>query len=245
MSFDDEPKLYAELAGWWPLVSAPEDYAEEVDSIVEILGDGSAAGRPRLLELGSGGGNLAFHLAKRFDVTLSDRSPSMLAVSRALNPTLEHIEADMRTLRLGRAFDLVVLHDAVMYLTTEADLRAALETAALHCRPGGAVFVAPDHVRERFGPSTDHGGEDGPDGRSLRYLEWTLDAPPEATAFETLYAFVLREASGESRVVLDRHTCGVFPKAKWHALFGEVGLESRDAVDRWDRVVFVATKPAD
>ena len=83
-----------------------------------------------LLELGLGGGNNTSHLKRHFALTLVDRSPAMLAVSRALNPDCEHVTDDMRTVRLGRIFDLVFVHDAVSYLTTEDDLRAALETSA-------------------------------------------------------------------------------------------------------------------
>ena len=67
----------------------------------------------------------------------------------------------MRTVRLGRTFDCVFVHDAVCYMTTEHDLRAAIATAAAHCRPGGVVLMAPDYVRETFRPGTDHGGHDG------------------------------------------------------------------------------------
>jgi trans-aconitate methyltransferase len=74
----------------------------------------------------------------RFSVVLVDRSPGMLEVSRALNPECDHVEGDMRTVRLGRQFDCVFVHDAVCYMTTEADLRAAIETAYVHCAPGGA-----------------------------------------------------------------------------------------------------------
>ena len=45
--------------------------------------------------------------ARHFALTLVDRSPAMLAVSRALNPDCEHVTDDMRTVRLGRIFDLV------------------------------------------------------------------------------------------------------------------------------------------
>ena len=71
-----------------------------------------------LLELGSGGGNNASHLKHRFECTLTDLSPEMLALSRTLNPECEHIEGDMRTLRLERTFDAVFVHDAIAYITT-------------------------------------------------------------------------------------------------------------------------------
>lgn len=85
----------------------------------------------------------------------------MLAVSAALNPDCEHRQGDMRTVRIGRTFDAVFVHDAVMYMTTERDLRAAIETAFVHCRPGGAALFAPDCVCETFVSETEHGGHDG------------------------------------------------------------------------------------
>ena len=63
----------------------------------------------------------------------------MLEVSKALNPQCEHILGDMRTLRMDRSFDAVFIHDAIMHMTTREDLRAAMETAFVHCRPGGAA----------------------------------------------------------------------------------------------------------
>jgi SAM-dependent methyltransferase len=234
--------LYTELAPWWPIFSDPADYGEEVDEFMQIL-DLPPSESPRtLLELGSGGGNLASHLKAHFRVTLSDLSPDMLAVSRALNPELEHIQGDMRSLRLGRAFDSVLIHDAIMYCTTPEDVRAALATAAIHCRPGGTVLVAPDYVRETFTPATSHGGEDGPDGRALRYLEWTTDPDPTDTTFETIYTIVMRDVDGKIRVELDQHTEGLFPEADWLAWFAEAGFTVRVARDKWDRHIFVGVK---
>ena len=98
--------LYTELASWWPLFSDPADYAEEVDSFLQLLDLPVSEHQHTLLELGSGGGNLASHLKAHFQVTLSDLSSDMLAVSRKLNPDLEHIQGDMRSLRLARRFAL-------------------------------------------------------------------------------------------------------------------------------------------
>ena len=38
----------------------------------------------------------------------------MLAINQATNPECEHIVGDMRTLDLGRQFDVVLIHDAIM-----------------------------------------------------------------------------------------------------------------------------------
>ena len=105
-------RLYQDLAAWWPLISPPEEYAEEAAFAGRLL---RQADRPvrEVLELGSGGGHCASHLAPGFTMTLVDLSPGMLAVSRQLNPDCEHVEADMRTVRLGRDFDAVFVPDNI------------------------------------------------------------------------------------------------------------------------------------
>lgn len=220
-------KLYGELASWWPLMSAPSDYAEEAAVYRRAIVDGSRRPVRTLLELGSGGGNNASHLAPHFAaMTLVDLSPAMLAVSRALNPSLEHVHGDLRATRLGRRFDAVLVHDAITYMTTEDDLRRAMETAFVHCEPGGAALFCPDCVRETFREETEHGGHDG-DGRSMRWLSWTWDADPGDTVYEVDYAYLLREGLGPPRVVLDRHQEGLFARADWLRLLALVGFEPR------------------
>jgi trans-aconitate methyltransferase len=220
------PRLYGDLAGWWPLVSAPEDYAEEAALYEQAIVAHAARPVRAVLELGSGGGNNASHLKARFTMTLVDPSRGMLAVSRRLNPECEHIEGDMRTIRLGRRFDAVFVHDAVSYMTSEGDLRAAMQTAFVHCEPGGVALFAPDHLRETFSPSTDTGGEDG-DGRALRYLEWSWDPDPADSLAVTDYAYLLRDRDGTVEVVHDRHVEGLFSRADWLSWLADAGFEPR------------------
>lgn len=217
--------FYDELAEWWPLLSAPADYAEEAAFYQRQLLAHCDGPCDTMLELGSGGGNNAHHLKARFRNTLVEPSLAMLAVSRELNPELEHIQGDMRTVRLGRAFDCVFVHDAVCYMITETDLRQAMATAYVHCRPGGAVLFAPDYVRETFRPDTDHGGHDGP-ARSARYLEWTWDPDPDDSTYTVDYAFMLRGADGNVRVEHDRHVEGLFARGEWLRLLREAGFDA-------------------
>ena len=241
------PRLYGELAAWWPLLSDPGDYVEEATFYqTQLLAacDGEAR---TLLELGSGGGNNASHMKARFDMVLVDRAPGMLAVSRALNPECEHVEGDMRTVRLGREFDCVFVHDAVCYMTTLADLRQAIETAYLHCRPGGAVVFAPDHLRENFHGSTDHGGHDV-GARALRYLEWTWDPDPSDTTYTVDYVYVLRDSDGSTNVEWDRHIEGLFARADWLRLLSEAGFRPKmvpfdhSELEAGSYEIFVCTK---
>jgi len=145
--------MYSDLAPWFHLLTTPSDYADEAAFVTRVVDEVVEGRADTLLELGSGGGNNASHLKARFACTLTDISPEMLALSRTLNPECEHLEGDMRALRLGRTFDVVFLHDAVSYLTSEDDLRRAIETAAIHVRPGGAVILTPDATSESFKPT--------------------------------------------------------------------------------------------
>ncbi len=229
-------RFYGELATWWPLISPKEDYAEEAAEIARQLGSAR-----EVLELGSGGGSNAYHLKARFALTLVDLSADMLAVSRALNPECEHLQGDMRTLRLNREFDGVLVHDAIDYMTTEDDLRAAFETAFAHCRPGGLALFIPDEVAETFEPGADHGGTG-----DVRYLEWSWDPDPDDTWTQTEYVFLLRDA-GQVRSVHESHHHGLFGRETWLRLLRETGFDARAVLeqtteDRAPRVMFRATR---
>ena len=220
-------KLYDELAEWWPLFSAPDDYAEEAAFFARVLTDACEPAPRTVLELGSGGGNNALHLKSKFEMTLVDLSPQMLAVSRKLNPECEHRVGDMRTVNLGRTFDAVFIHDAIAYMTSEAALGAAVSNAYRHCRAGGVALFVPDRVRETFVAETKHGGHDGDDGRGLRYLMWTVDPDPTDTTYRTDFAIMLREQNGDTGVTHDYHIEGLFPRAEWMRLLREAGFEAR------------------
>ena len=219
-------RMYSDLAPWFHLLTHPSGYWDEAAFVSRVVDDVAIGDTRTLLELGSGGGNNASHLKARFECTLTDISADMLALSQTLNPECEHLEGDMRTLRLGRTFDVVFIHDAISYLTSEDDLGAAIETAAAHVRPGGVVILTPDATTEIFNPRTDHGGHDGDDGRSLRYLEWIH--PTTSSTYDVDYLIIARGPGEDVRVVHDRHVLGLFPRATWERLVAETGLELVD-----------------
>ena len=222
----DRWRMYGDLAPWWPLLSAPEDYAEEAGIFLRTLS--RALGRPprTILELGSGGGNNASHMRRRARMTLVDLSPGMLRASRRLNPRCAHRVGDMRTVRLGRTFDAVFVHDAASYLRTEAGVRATARTAAAHLAPGGVVLLVPDWTRESFRPGASCGGHDRA-GRSLRYLAWTHDPDPRDREYQCDYAFLLRDGRGRTRTAFETHRLGLFPRALWLAALRDAGFRAR------------------
>ena len=236
-------KLYTELAVWWPLVSPVSEYQEEVAYFLPLLADVIDRPPVTMLELGSGGGNNALYMKSVFSaVTLVDLSPYMLEASKQINPDCEHIEGDMRTVRLNRMFDVVFIHDAIDYMTTLDDLKQALQTAFIHCKSGGMALFVPDAVRETFEPSTDHGGEDGIEGQGVRYLEWSYDPDEDDSTYITDYVVIFREPGLPVTVEHDQHVLGLFSDDDWLRLLAEVGFKADFAVDPYERHVFVARK---
>ena len=241
-----EHHLYSDLAEWWPLISPPSDYAEEAAEAARHLRSASIPVHD-VLELGSGGGSNAWHLRRHFTMTLVDRSEEMLGVSRRVNPGCEHVAGDMRDIRLGRTFDAVFVHDAVAYMLDETDLRAAMVTAFEHCRPGGIALFIPDETTESFAPDTEHGGNDGDDGRAVRYLEWSWDPDPTDTSTTTHYVFVLRHADGRIDTVADTHRFGLFSRDDWLRLLAEAGFDAEVVTeetteDRRPRDLFIGRR---
>jgi SAM-dependent methyltransferase len=96
-----------------------------------------------VLDIGCGTGRLLESLA----VTIGecwgvDYAESNVAYARATRPRLTVRQGDMRTVRLGRRFDVVTCFgNALSYALTDADLRSAAETFAAHAHPGTLLMV--------------------------------------------------------------------------------------------------------
>ena len=218
--------LYDRLAYLWPVISPPEDYADEAVHWRDALRGHLGPGRHRLLELGVGGGHNLSHLTAEFDAVAVDISPKMLDLSRSLNPTVEHHLGDMRTFRLpGRTFDAVLIHDAICYMLTEDDLRAAFATARAHLRPEGLLLVAPDLVRDTFTPGMKLSWRTQRDGVEIATEEIVSDNDPSDTVVESHFTYTINER-GSLRVEHDVHVTGLFPIAAWLSLMEEAGFRT-------------------
>ena len=216
-------KLYNELAYLWPVISPPETYAEEAEHWRRAIRNKLGEGQHHLLELGVGGGHNLSHLTGDFEATAVDISPRMLELSRRLNPRVEHYLGDMRTVRLGRKFDAVLIHDAIGYMLTEDDIRAALTTAKKHLRPGGLLLAAPDLVREGFHEGMVHRWTGSAGDIRIETEERIYDRDPSDTIIESHFTYRITE-KGADRTEHDIHITGLFPIGDWTRLMEETGF---------------------
>jgi SAM-dependent methyltransferase len=147
-----------------------------------------AAGAGGLLELGCGSGRVLLPCAEAVGgrVWGVDRSPAMLELARRRAATeglaglVELVEADLRSVRLGRRFPLVTVpFRTLFHLRTDDEWLAALATVHAHLADGGLlagdVFV-PDPELLAAGERLTFTGEfQTPDGRVAVWDHWSVD----------------------------------------------------------------------
>lgn len=222
-------RLYEQLAHLWPLLSPLEDYAADADRIATLIhthlkADGDTP--LDIIELGAGGGHTLFYFGQKHRCTAVDLSDAMLENSRHINPDVTHVVADMRTLQLDQQFDVVLIHDAIDYLTTEADVAATLSVSADHLRPGGLLIVAPTYVTETFVDGESMEDENSDDDIEIRYVTSVSAVPGKSPLIEMNLTIFVRDLATELMTVeTDRHVCGLFSKATWMKLMSEAGFE--------------------
>jgi SAM-dependent methyltransferase len=74
---------------------------------------------------------------RHFTVTGVDISLGMLNKARIAHSDIEYLEGDMRTLRLNRQFDAVIIPDSIDYMASRDDLQQAIQTAVTHLKTEG------------------------------------------------------------------------------------------------------------
>jgi hypothetical protein len=137
----------------------------------------------------------------------------------------------MRTVRLGRLFDGVLVHDAISYMTSVDELESAYRTAAAHLAPGGVMVTIPEQLRELFSPGRTHVKTIRSGDRSVTLFETDHDEDPDDNMFETIYVFLIREG-GVSRVEVDLHVNGVFTLDEFLGAMDRAGFDA--AAEPWE-----------
>jgi SAM-dependent methyltransferase len=219
----DTRLLYGPLSWIWPIMSPPEDYVEEATLYLDYLRLFAEIPAKTLLDLGCGGGHNDWTLKNNVEVTGVDISKEMLALAKKLNPECRYLEGDMRKVRLGELFDVVLLHDSVNYMLTPEDLQAAFQTCHEHLKPGGAMLTVIERIPERF---KQHGVSYKTRTKGdieLTYMEHIYDPNLEDTTYESTFIYLIRK-DGKLESHVDRHLCGIFPPSSWMQWMEEAGF---------------------
>lgn len=226
---DDTRRLYTDLAWLWPMWGdAAEEYAHYCRHVTGLIEHHAERPAGTLLDIGCGGGKNVFNLKGKFNVTGVDLSPTMLAQAGALNPESTFVHGDMRTFRLGRTFDAILMDDAISYMTSLADFVAAFRTASAHLNSGGVLVATPDVTTETFRQNktiATPGTRTGTKGEvEVVFVENVYDPDPEDEQYETTILYLIRDL-GHLRMETDHWTMGLFSLDTWRRVLRETGFE--------------------
>lgn len=215
--------LYGELARFWPLISPPSHYMAEARIWMDAIRKRLSKLNPTALDLGTGGGHSLAPLTGYLQATAIDLSEEMLSVARKLNPKVEHIQGDMRNIRLGRKFDVVLANDAIGYMASVNDLEMVLETARAHLNLGGLAMFGPDWFFETFEDDMFNSFQKQDNGVVLTMFEYSFDIDKSDNFYECLYNINVRE-NGKVSFWSENHKYGLFSYKQWNDLLVSHGF---------------------
>ena len=135
--------MYGEAARFYDVIHGARgrDPDSEADSLVREIRLRNP-GAHSLLDIACGTGATLPRFSESFEVVGLDASRDMLALAHERCPSVQLVEADMRSFNLGMKFDAVVsVFSGIGYLTEQSDLRQAVRTMASHLKPGGVLAL--------------------------------------------------------------------------------------------------------
>jgi SAM-dependent methyltransferase len=140
------PMVFDAYASYYDLLYRDKDYPAEAEYVASHIQNYSPEATT-VLELGCGTGAHAEHLARMgYSVHGVDLSTEMLARAEErksglpddVATRLSFAQGDVRSVRTGQTYDVAIsLFHVMSYQSTNSDLKAAFETAAVHLSPGG------------------------------------------------------------------------------------------------------------
>lgn len=215
---------YNDLAWTEDLLASPAEYEDEVMVYVDLI-KRNAVELPRtLLHLGSGAGGHDWIFKRHFTVTGVDLSLGMLNKARVTHPDIEYIEGDMRTLRLNRQFDAVVIPDSIDYMASLDDLQQALQTATTHLKTGGVLLVVAKTEETFQNNNFAYSGEK--DGVQVTLLENNYINPFRPNTYEATFMYLIRQ-QGELTIHTEHQVLGLFSQETWEKVFNDAELTMR------------------
>jgi ubiquinone/menaquinone biosynthesis C-methylase UbiE len=212
---------YNDLAWTEDWLADPAEYEDEVKVYVDLIRSTASGSPSTLLHLGSGAGGHDTIFKRHFAVTGVDLSPGMLIKARKLHPDIEYIEGDMRTLRLNRQFDAVVIPDSIDYMASRQDLQQAIKTAVMHLKTGGVLLVVAK--TEEIFQNNNFAYSGLKDGIHVTLFENNYINPLHPNTYEATLVYLIRER-GELTIHTEQQVLGLFSQEIWNAVFKNAGI---------------------
>jgi len=218
---------YNELAWTEDILADPDICEKETGEYNRLIHKAARQSIETVLHLGCGAGGHDRYFKKHYKITGVDISQGMLNKARDTNPAVEYIEGDMRTIRLSRKFDCVVIPDSIDYMSSLEDLNKTFHTASMHLIPGG-VFLVVGKPQETFQNNNFvYSGAKG--DTQITLFENNYINPYILNTYDIAMVYLIRQ-KGKLTSYIEESVAGLFSMTTWTEALKENGFSMETKV---------------
>jgi ubiquinone/menaquinone biosynthesis C-methylase UbiE len=217
--------LHGKLAKYYDKVYSFKDYLDEAVRLQNLIIKYLESGGNSLLDVACGTGLHLKHLKDDFSCTGVDASKSMLKIARKNAKGVTFKEADMKTLRLGKQFDVITcLLSSIGYVKTAASLEKTIRNFSKHLKKGGLTLIEPSHAKSVYVSGepriTTYDRKDAKIAR-INYANFR-----QTTAVLNMH-ILIAERGKDAKYFVDKHELGLFGINNTLRIMKAAGLKSK------------------
>jgi len=217
--------LHNQLAKYYDRVYSFKDYLDEAVRLQNLIIKYLESGGNSVLDVACGTGRHLKHLKDDFSCTGVDISKSMLKIARKNAKGVTFKEADMKTLKLGKQFDVITcLLSSIGYVKTTASLEKTIRNFSKHLKKGGLALIEPSHAKSVY-----VSGEPRIttyDGKDAKIARVNVTRTRQTTAVLNMHILVA-ERGKDAKYFVDRHELGLFGVNNTLRVMNAAGLKSK------------------
>ena len=217
--------LHNQLAKYYDRIYSFKDYLDEAVRLQNLVIKYLESGGNTLLDVGCGTGLHLKYLKDDFECTGVDVSKSMLKIARKNVKGVTFKEADMKTLRIGKQFDVIIcMLSSIGYVRTKLSLEKTIQNFAKHLKKGGLVMVEPSYAKAfyvRGEPRiTTYNGKDA------KIARVNFTKVRQTTAVLNMH-ILIAERGKDAKYFVDKHELGLFGVSNTLRIMKAAGFKSK------------------
>lgn len=217
--------LHNNLAKYYDRVYSFKDYLDEAVRLQNLIIKYLESEGNSLLDVACGTGLHLKNLKDDFSCTGVDISKSMLKIARKNAKGVTFKEADMKTLRIGKQFDVIIcLLSSIGYVKTAASLEKTIRKFSKHLKKGGLALIEPSHAKSVYVNGepriTTYNGKDAKIAR-VNFTKFR-----QATAVLNMH-ILIADRGKDAKYFVDRHELGIFGINNTLRIMKAAGLKSK------------------
>jgi ubiquinone/menaquinone biosynthesis C-methylase UbiE len=217
--------LHGTLAKYYDRIYSFKDYLDEAVRTQNLTMKYLEAGGNTLLDVACGTGLHLKHLKDDFSCMGVDVSKAMLKIARKNAPGVTFKEADMKSLKLGKQFDVITcLLSSIGYVRTYSNLNRTIHNFAKHLKKGGIALIEPSDANSFYVK-----GEPRItvyDGKDAKIARVNVAKIRQATAILNMHITIAKKGK-DANYFMDTHELGLFGINKTLSIMKEAGLKSK------------------